>query len=847
MRKLPGALTLSFIALLFHFVGCSKKPDEPVVVDPPAPVKFEALADLTTGTLEGKGSSLTLAFSREVADVSEAEGVKVTRDGSKVVFTQMADWPDEAKELKFVVKGEGEDHVPVTITLARKPAMDVVLETEAIEFALSDNSSASKSVAIRSGRCAIESVDNNHVKARIVEGRVFVKVEPTTPPGEYHVKIKSMEEKKGASLAVRVIPTSAAGAFALEHEGRLEVRFKPNAPADTEIVLKAKTGTIVGVRGSPEKSMVSWKLDPDRNAVVINVSKNATEKDAREYDIRVDGKNVAGKADRAILKFKLALETSFLLDDGGNLHVKLNPGAQKETRLSVKAVKGTIVGVSSAPERSKVTWKFDRDSKAIAITVAKDAAARDARIYEIKVDGKDEAGKPEKATIRFKLTVDSFALEGDGQLVARLDTSAANDTQIFVKAKSGTIVAVRGSPEKSKSKVTWDVDRDENAVAITIARDAAAGDAKEYHIIVEGKDGSGKLTVVPLKFKLAVPKDEPFVLEDNGGNLVVKVEANATKDVQMLVKAKSGAIVGAHAAPPDSKVTWKYDHDQRAIVITVPKNASGAEARDYVIKVDGKDGAGKRASASLKFKVTVAGFEPFALDDDGKLVVKVEPGAKNDTEVLVKARTGTIVGVRPSLEKSLVAWKFDRDRKAVVITVSKDATSKENKEHEIQVDGKDSAGKPAVIALKFMVRSAVEPFLLDDDGKLEVKVDPKANKDTQVWVKVKSGDFVILANESNNSNVTWKYDDEKKAIVITVSKEAGAEDAREYEIRVKGKNSAGKRETVTMKFRVTLAAAHAPYRVGQSFPARGRKNPPGYSGWAPGRNFLFFNFSLVNG
>jgi hypothetical protein len=212
------------------------------------------------------------------------------------------------------------------------------------------------------------------------------------------------------------------------------------------------------------------------------------------------------------------------------------------------------------------------------------------------------------------------------------------------------------------------------------------------------------------------------------------------------------------------------------------------------------------ANANLNGGKDAGPVAPFVLDDDGKLVVKLDTSVKKNTHVWVKARTGTIVGVSAVPEKSKVTWQLDAVKNAIAITVARDATEKDAKEYTIRVAGKDGAGMSHGVTLKFKV--APEPFALDDDGKLEVKLDLKAGKDTQVWVMVKTGTFHTIAVVPPDSKVTWKFDADRNAIAITVAKEAGIDDAKEYSILVFGKDTVGKRAKVQLKFKVTLPTSH---------------------------------------
>jgi hypothetical protein len=98
-----------------------------------------------------------------------------------------------------------------------------------------------------------------------------------------------------------------------------------------------------------------------------------------------------------------------------------------------------------------------------------------------------------------------------------------------------------------------------------------------------------------------------------------------------------------------------------------------------------------------------------------------------------------------------------------------------------------------------------KPFVLDDDGKLEVKLEANAMKDTEVWVAARTGVIHAISYPPEKSRVTWKYAPQKMAICITVARDATAADSKEYIIQVRGVDTAGKPAKVELKFRVTVA------------------------------------------
>jgi hypothetical protein len=291
----------------------------------------------------------------------------------------------------------------------------------------------------------------------------------------------------------------------------------------------------------------------------------------------------------------------FVLDVDDLFAVKFPRNAKRDTQVWVKARSGTILRAIPPPRGAKVTWNFDPEKKAIQITVSTSATSKDARPYEMTVFGNDSAGKTTRVMLKFTVVeteLEPFVLDDGGDL--KVLFHRGKDTQVWVKAKTGTINASSSPPENSG--VTWKFDRDMNAIAITVAGDAGPEDLKEYEIKVRGKDGHDNTTNVLLKFKVDA---EPFALDVNG-KLEVKLKNNASEDMRVRVKARSGMILKVDKAPADSKVSWKFHPDEKAIEIVVSKEAGRIDAREYTVGVWGRDDVGKQATVNLNFTVGLA-------------------------------------------------------------------------------------------------------------------------------------------------------------------------------------------------------------------------------------------------
>jgi len=115
MRKLLGVVTVSSLclALSIGLAGCTTGGGKD---------KFKAVGDKTGVTLEGKDKTATMSFTKDVKSVSDdKDGVKATKKGKDVTFTQTVDSPDADKQVTFEVHGPGEkETVKVTVTLAKK-------------------------------------------------------------------------------------------------------------------------------------------------------------------------------------------------------------------------------------------------------------------------------------------------------------------------------------------------------------------------------------------------------------------------------------------------------------------------------------------------------------------------------------------------------------------------------------------------------------------------------------------------------------------------------------------------------------------------------------------------------
>jgi hypothetical protein len=218
-----------------------------------------------------------------------------------------------------------------------------------------------------------------------------------------------------------------------------------------------------------------------------------------------------------------------------------------------------------------------------------------------------------------------------------------------------TIVFTKDVVSVSENRDGVTAVKDGNKVVFTQIVDAPE-EEKTVDFVVKGADDADNTTVA---IKLARRPASDILLDQYTVLFSLPEEASITKTVA--IKAGRGVLEPSK----DGKRGVTANIASNRIWINVP---SGLTPGDYWLTIKSIDPDKQPArlkvvvasSSPVPVKASPPGaFEPFALDDDGKLDVKV------GTRAWVKIRSGTVASISPPVEKSPVYWQYEPDKKSI--------------------------------------------------------------------------------------------------------------------------------------------------------------------------------------